>query len=160
MGDEIKSAARTSEVIQGKQVFRRMAKGRGGYSPEYFDHKMAELGLTPAHIGETAETIIAAKRRWRALWVKEVFRLMAAGLPGYNPDYFDETMVKLGLTPADIDQTAETIAAAKRRWNMTRGPSSAIDPEKLAGPDLEALEFVPDGEVHRAHGDSPDAANG
>lgn len=138
MGDE--SAARITDVAWAKEVFRRMAEGHSVCTPAYFDEMMADFGLTPADIDTPPDAIAAAAIRWPVLWVKEVFCGMAEGDPDCSPDYFDGAMAKLGLSPTDIGATAETIATAKCRWNMTQKPPTADEARRdLDDPATEAF---------------------
>ena len=191
--ETIVAAKREWQVSRGKQLFQLLESK--SIRDSEFDEAMDDLDLTPEDIGQTDETIAAAKRQDNVTPLtaidpetlpaigletiefegfqrfpginsfeadscvsvgKEVFRRMAEGDPPCSPTLFDRMIETFGLRPADIDETAESIAAAKSRWNMTREPLTAIGPEKLAGTDLEALDVGPAGEVNRA----PDDANG
>src|SRR4051812_15367244 len=100
-------------IMLGMEALAKMANGDWGCSPEWFDRRLADLGVAPADIDSTTEAIVAAKRQWQVAMGKNVFTKMARGDDGCTPEWFDGWMRDLDLTPADIDSTTEGIATAK-----------------------------------------------
>jgi hypothetical protein len=105
-------------IANGKRHFDCLVNANG-VSPEIFDRRMAELGLTPKDIGQTAASIAEGKQRWRIANGWRHFDCLV-NANGVSPEMFDRRMAELGLTPQDIGQTAASIAEAKAAWATRR----------------------------------------
>ena len=83
------------------------------------DNALSFGELTPEDIGQTAETIAEAKRRWRVLHGKGFFKALQSGRRRSGPEAFDAMMAELQLTPEDIGESAQTIGEAKQNWHAS-----------------------------------------
>lgn len=104
---------REEVVTWVKFWFAELASGSPDMYPERFDQSLRDFGLTVGDIGETDETVKAAKRSWRVSRGCAWFLNLQWGVVSF--ERFQEKMAELNLSPVDIGETDETIAAADPR---------------------------------------------